>query len=134
MKAKFVLDSSALLAWMFDETGKEVVSSAFEKGCLINSVNWSEVVQKVNEHGIDTPVLYQKLREMQILNVVLTIVDMTESLAVTAGELFPLTKPFGLSLGDRACIALSTTHKLPALTTDRDWAKVTLDINVQLIR
>ncbi len=134
MKAWAVLDSSALLAWMFDERGKENVSVALEKGCVMSTVNWCEVVQKANEHGVSTKLIYQKLTDKQILNTALTILAFPEPLANVAAGMFPLTKPFGLSLGDRACLALAIEQKLPVLTTDNAWSKVDLDVEVQVIR
>ena len=134
MKAGAVLDSSALLAWMFDEQGKQTVSAALEKGCIMNTVNWCEVVKKANEHGVSTELLYEKLTDKQILKTALTIQAFPESLANEAAAMFPLTKPFGLSLGDRACLALGITQNLPVLTTDKAWAKVELDVDVQVIR
>ena len=134
MKASFVLDSSALLAWLFGEPGKELVTSCLKKGCLISSVNWCEVVQKAAKKGISSDRLYEELNEKQILNVVLTIEHFTESFARAAAAMFDLTKPYGLSLGDRACLAFAQERNVSVLTADTDWAKVELPINVQLIR
>ena len=40
----------------------------------------------------------------------------------------------GLSLGDRACLALALKLNLPALTTDRIWENLNLSVQVQVIR
>ncbi len=50
------------------------------------------------------------------------------------GKLRPLTKAFGLSLGDRACLALAHHLKKPVLTADKIWQKLDIDIEIQLIR
>lgn len=136
MKTGYVLDSSALLAWMFNEPGKEAVSKALKKGCLMNTVNWSEVVQKANERGIETQLLYERLREKQVLNVVLHMVEHTEALAVKAGELLPTTKQFGLSLGDRSCLALAHHKNLAVVTADTVWKELEemLNLDIQVIR
>ncbi len=64
----------------------------------------------------------------------LTIVDFNTELAYQAGLLSPLTKGAGLSLGDRACLALAQRLGLPALTADRAWKDLSLGIEVQVIR
>lgn len=102
----------------------------------MNTVNWSEVIQKANERGISTPLLYERLIEKQIWNIVFHVADHTETLAVKAAELFPLTKPFGLSLGDRSCLALAQYRKLIVITTDQIWKQLehTLNLDIQVIR
>ncbi|NEP19199.1 MAG: type II toxin-antitoxin system VapC family toxin [Leptolyngbya sp. SIO4C1] len=133
MKAGAVLDASALLAWMFNEPDKKAVSAALEKGCLINAVNWCEVIQKANQRDIATPLLYEKLRHMQILDVALSIIELTEPLATAMTGLSPLTKPYGLSLGDRACLALGQRKGIAVLTTDIIWKKLDVGVDIQLI-
>ncbi len=52
------------------------------------------------------------------------VVDFTEDLAWDAARLRPLTKQYGLSLGDRACLALAIKLNVPALTADKEWSKL----------
>lgn len=134
MKAGFVIDSSALLAWLFGESGKKEVSSALAKGCLINTVNWSEILQKSAQKGIPSSMVYEELHQKEILGTALNLVDFTESLASASAGLFDATKSHGLSLGDRACLALGQERNIPVLTADKDWKKVDLSIEVLLIR
>ena len=134
MKAGFVLDASALLAWLFNEPGKEQVSAALKKGCLINTVNWAEVVQKSIERGMSSALVYERLKASYILNSALKITSFTEALSITAAELIKQTKPFGLSLGDRACLAFGIERKHPILTADRIWADIEVPVPIQLIR
>ena len=54
--------------------------------------------------------------------------------AAVAASLLPMTKPLGLSLADRCCLALGMIRRLPVLTADRDWQRLTLDIEIILIR
>jgi PIN domain nuclease of toxin-antitoxin system len=54
--------------------------------------------------------------------------------ARTCGDLITLTRPLGLSLGDRACLALGITHKVPVYTTEKSWKKLRLGIPIQVIR
>lgn len=134
MKAGFILDSSALLAWLFNEPGKEHVSTALKKGCLINTVNWCEVVQKSIDRGMSSELVYERLKAAHIMDAALKITSFTEPLSITAAELIKQTKPFGLSLGDRACLAFGIERKQPILTADRIWAEIDLPVPVQLVR
>ncbi|MEM8610651.1 MAG: type II toxin-antitoxin system VapC family toxin [Cyanobacteria bacterium P01_H01_bin.105] len=134
MKAGFVLDASALLAWLFNEPGKEQVSTALKKGCLINTVNWMEVVQKSIERGMSSTLVYERLKASYILDSALKITSFTETLSITAAGLIKQTKPFGLSLGDRACLAFGIERKQPILTADRIWADIEVPVSIQLIR
>jgi PIN domain nuclease of toxin-antitoxin system len=59
---------------------------------------------------------------------------MHEPQAHEAAGLIVLTKPAGLSLGDRACLALATTLDLPVVTADRAWSRVGLSLQISLIR
>jgi ribonuclease VapC len=64
----------------------------------------------------------------------LTIVNFDRALAYECGFLLPLTKAGGLSLGDRACLALAASLGVPALTCDRVWATLNLGVQVELLR
>ena len=57
-------------------------------------------------------------------------------LAVLTGALYAETRQFGLSLGDRACLALAKQERMIALTGDRIWLQVgpSIGVEVQLIR
>ena len=44
------------------------------------------------------------------------------------------TRATGLSLGDRACLALAQRLRVPAVTADREWANVNVGITIQLVR
>jgi len=92
----------------------------------VSAVNLSEVVAKLADHGVP-------LGEIrQALTLGLEVVPFTEELAYAAGELRPLTRDRGLSLGDRACLALAKTLKRPVLTADRGWASLDLGVEVRL--
>ena len=58
-----------------------------------------------------------------LLALPLIVIDLDAHLAIEAGAMLAQTKPFGLSLGDRACLALAKREGLPALTADRTWAE-----------
>ena len=122
-----VLDASAILALLQGERGSENVLQALP-GAVVSSVNLSEVVAKLADHGMPT----DEIR--QALTLGLEIVPFTEDLAYAAGELRLLTRDRGLSLGDRACLALAKALSRPVLTADRAWARLDLGIEVRLTR
>jgi len=124
----YVLDASALLALFQRERGAEHVEAALE-GALVSTVNWSEVVQK----SVARAVAIDGMRE-ELLGTGVRFEVFTEPQAETAGKLWMDTRRFGLSLGDRACLALALERSLPVLTADRDWKKLRLDVAIQIIR
>ena len=135
-----VLDASALLAYLNDEPGAEAVEEALSSGARVGAVNWAEVLSKVAEKGGDPGLLEDRLERSGVLGQALRVMPLTREDALIIGELRPLTKEAGLSLADRACLALAIRLSLPALTTDRAWknldkdAKAPRDVEVRLIR
>ena len=124
-----VLDASALLAWIKEESGAERVHAVLDGGQL-SAVNASEVAQKVVQHGGDGSEVLASFVELGVV-----LHSFTGEDAVLAGELWPRTREHGLCLGDRACLALARRVGLPALTTDQAWKALDIDgIDVQLIR
>ncbi len=123
-----VLDASALIALFHQEPGSDKVAQAIEDGAVISTVNLSEVASKLNELGTPEVLIQTAINVLE-----LTLVDFNAELAYKVGFLRPLTKSAGLSLGDRACLALAQHLNLPALTTDRVWKDLIPEINVQVI-
>ena len=66
----------------------------------------------------------------------MTLHELDYDLAIQAGAMFARTRAFGLSLGDRACLALAARERLPAMTADRIWAQAgpLVGVEVRLIR
>lgn len=132
----FVLDASALLAYLFGETGAEMVRDALALDCRMSSVNWSEVLSIVAALGDSPRDLVTRLKDSQLLGTSLRIEVFGERDALVVGELRPISKRLGLSLGDRACLALG--HRLggSVLTSDREWKNLDWDsgIEIHLIR
>lgn len=126
--ASIVLDSSVILAHINDEPGSER-ASAFFGDALISAVNLAEVVGKLVERGASLALVRSALSRYG-----LQVTAFDEELAESAGALRPYTKAFGLSLGDRACLALAQSVALPVLTADRMWKDLNLSIEVQLLR
>jgi ribonuclease VapC len=123
-----VLDASALLALLQNEPGGDAVADSIP-GAVVSTVNLSEVVAKLMERGIPEPAVRAALRELE-----LEIYPFGEDLAYQTGILRPSTRSLGLSLGDRACLALGQHLALPVLTTERTWSKLHLEIEVRVIR
>ncbi len=123
-----VLDASALLAYLHGEPGGEHIEGHVAEFC-ISSVNWSEVVQKALAKGVDVVRMTQWLRGLD-----LTIEAFTDTQAETAAHLWSQTRDLGLSLADRACLALALDKSLPVLTTDRVWQQLELKLEVRVVR
>jgi ribonuclease VapC len=125
----YVLDASALMALFQGESGSDKVAQAVKDGAAISTVNLSQIASKLNE--LHTP---QTLIQDAINGLELTIVDFNAEFAYKVGLLRPLTRHLGLSLGDRACLALAQHLNLPALTSDRLWKDLSLGIAIEVIR
>ncbi|HEX2107771.1 MAG TPA: type II toxin-antitoxin system VapC family toxin [Rubrobacteraceae bacterium] len=124
-----VLDASALLALLQQEPGAEIVETLLEEA-VISSVNWSEVVQKSLDHGVELGSLREDLEALG-----LSITPFSVEEAEIAAALRRGTARLGLSLADRACLALASRLSIPVLTTDRTWAELQLGaVSVRLIR
>ena len=122
-----VLDASALLAYLFRESGHEIVEKYIEDAC-ISTVNLSEVAGRFIRDGIDATPIIQHINETSI-----EIVPFTQVHALRAADFIPKTKHYGLSLGDRACLGLATARNLAALTADIVWSEIE-DTNVKVIQ
>jgi len=128
-EAGFLLDASALLAYLHREPGWQTVRQAVYQGAVIGSVNLAEALGKLAEKGVDVGVMAVKLRALGI-----EVEPFLDSDALEAARLRPKTRPLGLSLGDRACLALGLRLGLPVLTADRAWAELELPIEIKVIR
>lgn len=130
MSEPIVLDASALLAVMDAEPGHELVLAALP-GAQISAVNLAEVVSKLAERGMPADEAWADARDLGIV-----IVPFDAEQALEVGRLRPLTRAYGLSLGDRACLVLARIEKARALTTDSRWlaAADALDVSVEDIR
>lgn len=128
-----MLDASAVLALLHDEDGSSAVVEAIAAGATISVVNWAEVLSKVAGEGDDPEQVASRL-SVTGDEVVLWIEALTAADCMEVGRLRPITKAQGLSLADRACLALAERLGMPAITTDREWAKADVAAEVQLIR
>jgi len=128
LPTRHVLDASAVLAYLQQEPGREVVANLFA-GAAISTVNWSEVLQKGLARGLDVAAL------LDVLSAVgLRVVPFTAEDAEATALLWPATRAFGLSLGDRACLTLGLQRRCPVFTADRSWQQLRLDLDIRMIR
>jgi len=126
--ADVVLDASALLALLNAEPGSEEVERTIP-GAAISTVNLSEVVAKLVEAGMPEEAVRAVVGEIE-----LEVHPFDTELAFQTGALRPLTRELGLSLGDRACVALGLQLGIPVLTTDRNWRSLDVGVEVRAIR
>lgn len=126
--SRIVLDASAILAVLGREPGADRVLPHV-MNTAASTVNLAEVHGKLVGRGI----LNDEAWEASV-SLVREVIDFDSEQAALAGMLVPSTKPFGLSLGDRSCLALSMVLKAPVYTTERAWKKLKLGIRVHVIR
>jgi ribonuclease VapC len=126
-----VLDSSVVLAYLLDERGRELAEQAIGAGGVISTVNLAEVMSRLMKDGADPTASAEVLLALPVV-----VVPLDAGLAITSGAMFAQTRKFGLSLGDRACLALAKREAVPALTGDRAWLQVAeaVGVEVRLIR
>jgi PIN domain nuclease of toxin-antitoxin system len=123
-----VLDSSALLALILAENGAAVVEDHLN-GAIISTVNLAEVATKLCDRGATVEAVREEVEAAGV-----EVVEFDESQAYEAGRMRPVTREYGLSLGDRACLALALARQAPVLTTDQEWVVAKLPIDIRLIR
>ena len=113
-----VLDASALLALMQSEPGSEVVDALLEDHeCVASSVNIAEVGSKLVDKGLAPDQLSRVLSQIDVQTI-----DFDAEQATACAALRATTRELGLSLGDRACLALASGMEGVAVTADRAWA------------
>lgn len=132
--ASRVLDASALLAYLGDEPGSDAVEQALVEGAAMSAVNWAEVLTKAAEAGKSPAALTAELEGAGLFGEGLQVVALVAADGPAIARLRPLTRALGLSLADRACLALAQRLDLPALTTDREWARLGIGAGVELAR
>ena len=123
-----VLDASVLLAAVMQEPGHERVVG-LKRPRYVSAVNMAEVRSRLSDYGMELATVEGLLSLVDKI-----VVDFTDSHAIASAELRPKTRNAGLSLGDRACLALAAALNGTAVTADRVWAKADLPISVEYIR
>ena len=127
-KLSVVFDSSALLAISFDESGAERAARGLKDG-MMSAVNVAEVISRYVDQGASEEEARASLQAFG-----LDIRPFDETQAMAAGLMRTATQKLGLSLGDRACLALAVQERATVFTADRTWAALDLEVEVELIR
>lgn len=126
-----VLDASALIALLRGEPGAERVQAKIDADAFMCTVNLAEVASHYARRGASAVDVHALLDPLPFAHI-----PFDDDLAFAAGLMLPRTQRAGLSLGDRACLALAARLGVPALTTDRVWATVSeaIGVSVELVR
>ena len=124
----YVLDASALLAYLNDEPGGNEVEALLDDA-LISTVNLAEVFQKATRNDVSVMQLATDISGMGVHSVAFDA-----SMAAMTAELWPRTKHRGLSLADRGCLSLAAQLNAIAVTADKAWADLNLPgIDIHLV-
>jgi ribonuclease VapC len=123
-----VLDASVILAMLFNERGSEAVMLLLQRSA-VSMVNLAEVHAQLVGRGAEPDSTWSQLLELGC-----ELCAFDEEQARIAGGLAHISKRFGLSLGDRACLALAIARKATVYTTDVAWKRLELGIEVEVIR
>ncbi len=123
-----LLDASAVLAVFNEEPGGEMVTEALP-GAAISAVNYAEVASKLTDYGLTENEVREAADSLGI-----RVIPFDAEAAMVSGLMRAATRHKGLSLGDRACLALAERHELAAMTADRAWTDLDIGIKIRLIR
>ena len=124
----YVLDASALLALLNAEEGTTLVQDILPDAS-ISTVNLAEVITRLSAVGMPEAEIRDSLSLLG-----LEIIPFDQEQAYQTGLLYSQARPFGLSLGDRACLALARINSATAVTADRAWKDLNASIEIKLIR
>ena len=127
--SRAVLDASALIALILREPGSDRLTPHLMSTAMTSAVNLAEVHGKLLRSGFSSDDAWIAANEP-----VHDVVPFTTEQAKTAGDLSLQTRALGLSLGDRACLALALSMNAPVYTTDRSWSKLDLGIRIHALR
>ena len=125
-----VMDASALLAVSKGEAGFEVVMEILRtQDCVISSVNMAEVATRLLDMGLPEHELERGCAQFGV-----EVIDFNLEHSMACAKLRPLTKSAGLSLGDRACLALAQLMQGTAVTADHAWQAVRSTVDVKILQ
>jgi ribonuclease VapC len=115
MNDQYVLDASAILCVFFNETGAEAVEALLDNS-VVSAVNYAEAVSKLHERNVEASTISAILSSFPA-----PIIDFDAEQSIATAALRNATRSRGLSLGDRACLALAASRNATAITTDKAW-------------
>lgn len=121
-----VIDASVVLAWLQDEPGADDAEPLIMEG-VIGAANWSEVLQKSQQHGVAPEIVARLLASFG-----LDVADVTRADGEAAADLW--SARVALSLGDRLCLALGVRLGLTVVTMDAAWSSIETGPTVLALR
>jgi ribonuclease VapC len=121
-----VLDASALMAYVWMEPGAEAVEI---EGSAVSAVNWAEVGQKLASRGQELAAWRASFAAVGF-----AVLPFDGARAEATAALWSGTRAAGLSLGDRAYLALAAELGVPAVTADPAWAALDVGVEVAVVR
>jgi PIN domain nuclease of toxin-antitoxin system len=124
-----VFDASAILALIQHERGEEKLTDEILVRAVASTVNLAEVQSKLVKKSYDPDKSW-----VAALNTVSTVEPFTDEQAKIAGDLIATTEKYGLSLGDRSCLALAIALDAPVYTTELAWKNLKLGVPIHVIR
>ena len=123
-----VADASAILAALKNEPFSNVDPRRLV-GAAISAVNVCEVLSKLHDDGLNEAQAHAAVSTMD-----LRVVAFDGPQARAAARLRSMTRHAGLSLGDRACLALGNALGCSVVTADRIWASLDVGVEIFVIR
>ena len=124
-----VFDASAMLALIQHERGEEKLTDEILVRAVASTVNLAEVQSKLVKKSYD-----QDKSWVAALNTVSAVEPFTDEQAKIAGDLITTTEKYGLSLGDRSCLALAIALNAPVYTTEQIWRNLKVGVPIHVIR
>jgi ribonuclease VapC len=124
-----VFDASVMLAIIQHERGAEKITDELLERSIASTVNLAEVQSKLVKRGYPP---YEAWEDT--LSVVKLAMTYTSEHVKIAGDLIATTERFGLSLGDRSCLALAIALKAPVYTTEQIWKNLKVGVPIHVIR
>ena len=126
---RIVLDASVLLAVLNREPGADKLTPQLLNVATSSTVNLAEVQSKLVNRGLSPQEAWEAT-----LSPIREPTAFTAEHAMTAGNLIVETRALGLSLGDRACLALGLALSAPVYTADKSWKSLKLGLRIHAIR
>jgi ribonuclease VapC len=127
--SEVVFDASAILALLQNERGAEKLTDEILENAVASTVNLAEVQSKLVKKGDNPDEAWE-----DTLSSVTAEEPFTTEQARIAGDLIATTAKYGLSLGDRSCLALAIALKAPVYTTEQAWRNLKLGVPIHVIR
>lgn len=124
-----LLDTSAVLAFLWREQGEDRVAETMESSAIC-SVNLAELGSKLIDRGGTPDEVHEVIDALN-----LPVLPLNGEAGLQAGLIRSETRAAGLSLGDRSCLACARALGAErVLTADRAWADLDLGVEIEVIR